>query len=163
MTECEKYLKELNIYSGPEFFTKKAWKKVILQRIHRRNEEQLLSQIQTYKKLDVKQLTDEGYGIKPYLAEMTVTRARTFFAARSSMLSYVKLNFKNKKEYAEKDYLCKCGEHPDSQAALLTCRIYAHLREGLNIFSSDNDLVTYFIQVIKDRHDIKNNIGSTED
>ena len=119
--------------------------------------------MQTYKKLDVEKLTDKGYGIKPYLAEMTVPRARTFFAARSSMLSTVKLNFKNKKEYAEKDYLCECGEHPDSQAALLTCRIYAHLKEGLNIFGSDNDLVTYYLRVIKDRHDKENNIGSTED
>ena len=68
VTECEKYLKELNNYSGPEFFTKKAWKKVILQRIHKRNEKQLLSQMQAYKKLDVKTLTNEGYGIKPYLA-----------------------------------------------------------------------------------------------
>ena len=163
VTECDKHLRELNIFSGPEFFSKKAWKKLILQRLHKRNEEQLLSQIETYKKLDFEKLSKEGYGIKPYLADMTVSRARTFFSARASMLSTVKLNFKNKKEYADKDFLCECGEHPDDQAALLTCNLYAHLREGLNLHTSDHDIVTYYQRVIKERHDRENEINLRHD
>ena len=67
------------------------------------------------------------------------------------MLSTVQWNFHNNPEYRENEYRCICNEHRDDQASLLTCKLYTHLREGLDLYSSDADLVTYFQLVIQER------------
>ena len=103
-----------------------------------------------YKKLDVEKLCTEEYGEKSYLSSMRVSEARTFFSARSSMLSTVQFNFKNNNEYKANEYKCKCGDL-DTQTNLLTCRLYSHLREDLDISHSDTDLVRYYQRVIRVR------------
>ena len=66
------------------------------------------------------------------------------------MLTSVQANFKNNPEYKANGYKCKCGEE-DNQANLLTCPLYEHLRDGLDLINSDIDLVTYFQLVIEER------------
>ena len=105
------------------------------------------------RKLDIDKITTEEYKPKSYLKEMTVEDGRTFFSYRSSMLKTVQCNFKNNRKYKENQYLCKCKEHLDSQSSLLECRLYDHLKEGLNIYSSDADLVKVFQLVIQQRID----------
>ena len=102
------------------------------------------------KKLDAGKMSSEEYGAKDYLSSMRVSEARTFFAARSSMLSTVQYNFKNNKAYKAKEYKCKCGDL-DTQTNLLTCRLYSHLREDLDLSHSDTDLVKYYQRVINER------------
>ena len=165
ITECENHLREMNIYSGPECFTKRGWAKLIKERIHSKNKDQLLNEMKNYKKIDYEKMKEEGYKEKPYLYNMTVSQARTFFAYRCSMISTIKMNFKNKKEFRDTDggFLCECGEHLDSQSALLSCKLYTHLREGLQIHSSDKDLVKYVQLVIKERHEKENKTSSNKD
>ena len=76
ISECDKHLKDMNIYSGPEFFTKKGWTRLIKERIHCRNKNQLLDEMKHYKKIDYEKMLEEGYGEKPYLHNMTVSEAR---------------------------------------------------------------------------------------
>ena len=154
----------MNIFSGPEYFTKRGWAKLIKERIHSKNKDQLLNEMKNYKKIDYEKMKEEGYGEKPYLYNMTVSEARTFFAYRCSMLRTIKMNFKNKKEFRDTDggFLCECGEHLDSQSALLSCKLYTHLREGLQIHSSDKDLVKYVQLVIKERHEKENKTSSNK-
>ena len=149
-SEADAFLQRLDIPLDPTCFSKAGWKKEILARIHRKNKEELLSQIRSYKKLDVEKLSAEEYGAKGYLSSMKVSEARTFFSARSSMLSTVQYNFKNNNAYKANEYKCKCGEL-DTQTNLLTCRLYSHLREDLNISHSDTDLVRYYQGVIRER------------
>ena len=81
---------------------------------------------------------------------MKIKDARTMFAIRSSMLSTIQCNFKGNPEYAANGYLCGCGEE-DRQAHLLTCPLYEHLRQDLDLENSDKDLVSFYQLVIKER------------
>ena len=81
---------------------------------------------------------------------MTLSQSRTFFSARSSMLTTVQANFKNNPEFKVNGYKCKCGEE-DNQKNLLNCPLYENLREGLDLINSDIDVVTYFQLVIEER------------
>ena len=64
-----------------------------------RNKDDILQQVKSYKKLSFSKLSSEEYEVKPYLSEMNVHKARTFFAIRSSMLPTVQMNYKHKPEY----------------------------------------------------------------
>ena len=103
-----------------------------------------------YSKLDIDKLSSEEYGLKEYFRTFNISEARTMFSARSSMLSTVQTNFKNNPQYKANEYKCKCGEL-DTQSNLLSCRLYSHLRNGLDLANSDSDLVRYYQLVIQDR------------
>ena len=153
VSECNAYLERLGITTDPASHSKKQWNELISTKVHELNKESLLEQIRGSRKLDIERITSEEYKPKSYLKEMTVEDGRTFFSYRSSMLKAVQCNFKNNRKYKENQYLCKCKEHLDSQSSLLECRLYDHLKEGLNIYSSDADLVKFFQLVIQQRID----------
>ena len=151
VSECNEYLEQLGISSNPAFYTKFQWARLIKSKIHDKNKTDILSQMSTYSKLDFEKLSSEEYGMKNYLSSMKISEARTMFSARSSMLSTVQYNFKNHPEYKANAYKCKCGDHVDTQSSLLTCKLYSHLREGLDLLHSDSDLVKYYQLVISER------------
>ena len=91
----------------------------------------------------------EEYEVKPYLSTMNLANARTMFSARSRMIK-VQANYKGVPEFKRNNYLCECKEHQDDQDKLLSCRLYAHLRNDLDL-SQDIDIVKYFQRVIQDR------------
>ena len=150
--ECEVFLRHLGIHSDPASFTKPQWAKYLKSQINSKNKNDLIKQINSYKKLDKEKLSVESYGMKKYISTMKVSEARTFFSARSMMLSTVQYNFKNNPEFKANEYRCKCGEL-DTQSSLLTCRLYSHLREGLDLSNSDADLVRFFQLVIQERQE----------
>ena len=118
--------------------------------IHIKNKSDLISLLNSYKKLDVDKFTNEEYGVKSYLKTMNISQSRTFFSSRSMMLSTIQWNFKNDPLFAADEFLCECGDL-DTQANLLTCRLYEHLRDGLDLAGSDTDLVKYYQLVINER------------
>ena len=149
--ECEEYLRVLKITEDPTHFTKAMWKKTISKAIHSKNRKDLLTLLESYKKLDKEKLMDEEYGEKRYLKTMNISSARTFFSARASMLSTIKANFKGDPRYAADNYVCDCGEHQDTQSGLLTCRLYEKQRQDLDILGCDEHLVLYYQRVIAER------------
>ena len=148
--ECTEYLNELDVISDPSSFTKVQFNKLINKKIHSKNKSELLIRIQSYKKLVYSDFVEEEYGLKPYLKNMRVEDRRTYFAYRSQMLRTVQHNYKQKPEFKANNYKCVCGED-DIQSHLIHCSSYAHLRDGLNLEGSDEDLVKYFQLVIRER------------
>ena len=149
--ECEEFMKILGIPDDPTVFSKATWKKKILEAVHLKNKRDLLTLLESYKKLDSDKIREEEYGQKTYLKSMNISSARTLFSARASMLSTVKANFKNDARYAAVDYMCECGDHVDTQSDLLTCALYEKHREGLDLLNSDDHLVKYYQLVIQER------------
>ena len=154
LQESDYYLEQLDIKSDPVSFSKTQWAKLVKSRIHSKNKSDILKQISSYKKFNKDKLVTENYGMKPYISSMSIADARTFFSSRSMMLSTVQYNFKNHPEYKANAYKCKCGDL-DTQSNLLTCKLYSHLREGLDLSNSDKDLVRYYQLVIQDRQQEK--------
>ena len=149
VSECIQYLQELNITANPQSYSKGCWKSLIKSRIYSLNRSQLLTKIESYRKLDYDKLSREEYEVKPYLRDMNLRDARTLFSARSRMLP-LQANYKGVPEYRENNYLCECKEHEDSQAKVVSCQLYVHLKEGLDL-STDIGLVKYFQRVIHER------------
>ena len=156
-SEYRTLLEELQIDEDPANFSKEHWKKHVSKKVHLKNKREILSKFNSSKKLDKEKLSSEEYDMKKYLSTMKMSEGRTFFSSRSMMISTVQCNFKSKPEYKANDYKCKCGDHLDTQTNLLTCRLYEHLREGLDLANSDTDLVRYFQLVIKERHQEQEN------
>ena len=152
VSESAVYMKQLGIQGDPASYTKTQWARIVKSQIHSKNKNDLVHQINSYKKLDKEKLLSESYGMKQYISTMKISDARTLFSARSMMLSTVQYNFKNNPTYKANQYRCKCGDL-DTQSSLLTCRLYAHLREGLDLTNSDIDLVRYFQLVIQERQE----------
>ena len=150
-SEYKRLLEAAEIDEDPTHFSKIHWKKHVSRKVHLKNEREVRSQIESSNKLDKEKLSAEEYEVKSYLSSMKISEGRTFFSSRSMMMSTVQFNFKNKPEYKANNYKCKCGDHLDTQNNLLACRLYEHLREGLDLANSDTDLVKYFQLVIKER------------
>ena len=149
VSECEQFLSELKISDDPSSYSKYRWRCLIKSRIHDKNRLDILTEVQSYKKLDYDKLVTEEYGLQPYLKNMTVPLARTCFASRAMMLSSVQMNFKNNPEFRANDYRCGCGEY-DHQVHLTSCPQYKHLKEGLNM-ETDTGLVRFYQLVIRER------------
>ena len=104
--ECSSFLRELNLYNDPLNYSKVQWNKIIKQKIHNRNQTELLNQIKSYSKLEYSKFSKEEYGLKDYLKNMNLNDARTYFA----MLRTVQMNYKNKPEYIANLHKCICLE-----------------------------------------------------
>ena len=148
--ECEELLEDLSIEDDPTYYSKVQWKKLVQEKVHNKNKNDLLAEVKNYKKLHHEEWTKEEYGLKNYLVNMNLRDARTLFSARSEVLPTVQMNFKNKFEYVQNLWKCKCGDL-DTQVHLTYCHSYEHLREDLDLEGDESDLVTYYQRVIKER------------
>ena len=66
------------------------------------------------------------------------------------MTQYVKMNYKNDKEYARQLWKCgKCGMM-DSQSHLLFCSSYSNIRQDKDL-SNNKDLCKYLHEILQSR------------
>ena len=105
--ECEGFLDALEITYNPQNLTKQQWKRQVSSKIHLRNK--------SYEKVNYETLSNEEYGLKYYIKEMTTKEAQVYFSSRAHMLPSDQHHFKNKHEYIENEWRCVC-------AGSLTCR-----------------------------------------
>jgi hypothetical protein len=104
-----------------------------------------------YSKLKNKNFENENLQLKDYVQSMKLRDARTMFRIRSGMVK-TKMNMKNSRSYSMDLWKCDDCRSMDSQSHIVWCPAYAELREGKDL-NSDQDLVTYYQQVMKIRED----------
>ena len=127
---------------------KQKWKKLVKRAILDENRRQLLEHIKLkYKKLDYNSLVDEKFEVKDYFKSLRLSNARLKFRIRTKMVDKIAFNFSSDPKYVGRLWQCMHCERIDSQSHVLTCVGYKHLRVGKNL-DSDNDLVSYFREVI---------------
>ena len=98
--ESKLFFQQLGIDdSDPSSFSKYQWGKMIRYHIHAKNKSDILTKIQSYKKLEYESVRNEEYGMKSYLKTMSLSESRTFFSARSRMLKTVQMNYKHNPEH----------------------------------------------------------------
>ena len=77
-----------------------------------------------------------------YFFEQNLENIRSIFRFRIEMFE-AKMNFKQKKEYKDEDYLCdSCQTKIDENTHVLYCEAYKSLREGLDV-NNDSQLAWY--------------------
>ena len=89
------------------------------------NEKELKQKIMGLEKLKSSDLVTEGFGVRPYMKNLTVYQARNIFKNRSSMMKDVKMNYmsdvNNVKKVASM-WLCNsCQTIIDSMGPVLWC------------------------------------------
>ena len=62
-------------------------------------------------------------------------------------------NFSKDKRFAKSNWLCECKRSSETEAHILEgkCEAYFKIREKYEDLSSDEDLVSYFIEVLEER------------
>ena len=87
---------------------------------------------------------------------LTLKESRTLFKHRCKITQYVKMNFRNDKEYSRKLWKCdKCG-NMDTESHLLWCKSYINLRENLD-FNQNKDLCKYLQKILVLRSKVEPN------
>ena len=78
---------------------------------------------------------------------------RLKFRLRTMMVD-AKMNFRNKKEYSKKLWLCdSCTSSIESQSHLIWCPAYQYLRENKNL-NDDQDMINYIKEVLEIRDEL---------
>ena len=140
-----------NIIDEKIVLSKQQWKKMVKDAIKRKSEINLHTNFQSFSKLRNKNYEEDDLAMKPYIQDMKLREARTFFRIRSSMIP-AKMNMKGNQKFAEQLWKCDDSLSMNSQSHILWCPAYAPLREGKNP-SSDLDLVQYYQAVTKFREE----------
>ena len=103
-------------------------------------------------------LVNEEFETRDYIKSLSLYEARTLFKYRCSMTQYVKMNFKNDKDYANNLWKCEKCSYMDTNSNLLWCDHYRDLRHNKDL-SNNKDLCKYLHEILMARtsDDLKNN------
>ena len=138
---------------GMETFTKKEWKKFTEKNVRKKNREDLLTMMKSFKKLEVEELEKEDDGIKPYMKSLSYRDAVLKFKMRARVIKTVKTHFKNDKNFTSELWSClNCSSLDTSFHILHQCPIYENLRKDINI-DNDEEVVDFFRKVIQRREE----------
>ena len=133
---------------------KKQFKVIVRNACKKKNEEDLIRQISTYKKMSA--LRDELTKGNKYFYTETLKNARTIFRFRVEMFE-AKINFKQKSEYKKEKYLCdSCESEIDENTHVLFCPSYSDLREEKNL-QNDAHVAEYLQKVLEIRTKLRLN------
>ena len=156
LQECNEFLINTGVVDI-KIFTKKQWKTCINRKISEQNEKEILTMMNSYKKIDAEDYTNESCKIQPYLKALNSKDARLRFKLRAKMTPTVKMNFMSDPIFSENLWTCDgCPEANildrcrDTQSHILTCEGYSDLRINKDL-DSDKGLVDYFDAVLKRR------------
>ena len=128
--------------------TKNQFKSVIRKACLKLNNEELINQIGTYKKMSA--MRDEMQKGNGYFFSEALQTVRTLFRFRVDLFE-AKNNFHNKSEYRKENYLCdSCMSQIDLNTHVLHCPSYAQLREDKDL-NNDTHLAQYLQRVLEIR------------
>ena len=102
-------------------------------------------------------MSSEKYGIKAYIEEKSISEVRNIYRSRFGQRPFAG-NFSNHNQYRKTNWMCKCGISKEKETHITSenCPVYSDIREQFQGFEKDEDLVSYFNQVLerRDRLDI---------
>ena len=132
---------------------KKDYRQVITDACHKMNELRLRAQAKGKEKCD--RIMSENYGKKSYIGRKLISDVRQFYRSRVGMQPFAG-NYSKCKTYEKTDYLCRCQEDRETESHLMSgkCKFYNDIREKYDDFSSDEELVSFFPEVLERRDEI---------
>ena len=133
-----------------EQMSKVSWKKQVAEYIKWKNEEELRKILKKSHKID-SHVVSEKCEVKKYMRNMTYDNALVRFRLRAKLFPTIKSHYKNNPTFSKDNYSCPEGcIAVDNCCHIKICIHYADLREYLSL-NKEEDLVTYFISVLKRR------------
>ena len=163
--ECQEYLVLWGITDITDF-TSTEWKKNIRDKIDILNNDDIVEQTKSYKKISHAEFANQKCKRQEYISTLNIAEARLRFKINAKMTPTVQMNFQSDPQFASQFWTCSgCAVGNmakevvgcrDTQQHVLICPGYAEFREGKNL-DVDKDLVQYFAKVLKLRQD-KNDV-----
>ena len=84
----------------------KEWSKEISNLIERKNKEEILRKLKSYKKIEYDEVSEEDFGIKDYMNNLTYEDSLFAFRIRGKVVKGIRTHFKNEEEYADELWSC---------------------------------------------------------
>ena len=104
----------------------------------------------------VERIKMEAYGKKEYFEKKRVENVRIQFKARFKMLPFAG-NYGKDRKFSHSEWLCKCGEEKEQESHLLAgrCKVYGDIREKYGELEDEEDLVSFFMEVLERREELE--------
>ena len=151
-SEAEQICKELNIENvNTTSCNKYDFKLILSKACHIRNEYILRNLGEGKEKCS--RIVKEQYGQKEYIQKKYISEVRNIYRTRYGQ-RYFAGNFSHDNSYRKTNWMCKCGLSKEQEKHITSgqCPVYSDIREKYEDFKNDEDLVSYFDEVL-DRRD----------
>ena len=138
---------------------KSEYRQIVLEACHRKNKDKLLGLADG--KIKCERLMKEDYNKKEYISKKLISEVRQQYKSRYGLLPFAG-NFSNDKRFAKSDWMCRCGEkEKEIHLTSENCPIYDDIRLKYTSFEKDEDLVSYFKEIL-DRRDLLDRLEAEE-
>ena len=151
VSETKKICSELNIEDcHVTRMGKKEYRNAVTNACHVLNEKWLRNQAEGKEKCG--RITSETYGKKSYVSKKLIKEVRHSFRTRFGLLPFAG-NYGHDKRYKKTNHLCRCQQKKETESHLITgnCVIYKDIREKYENFDCDEDLISFFREVLERR------------
>ena len=128
----------------------KNYRKLVTKALHKENEKRLRKGSEAKEKC-IKMRT-ENYGKQNYLKDKNIGASRNHYKARYRMTNFAG-NFSKDKRFAKSNWLCECKRSSETEVHILEgkCEAYSKIREKYGDLTTDEDLVSYFSEILEER------------
>ena len=135
------------------------YKESVTKACHRMNKLKLLALAEG--KIKCERMKTENYGKKEYINKKLISEVRKWYKSRYGMLPFAG-NFSNDNKFAKTDWMCRCGvKEKENHLTSYSCPVYSDIRQKYTNFDADEDLVSYFQEVL-DRRDLIDRLEAEE-
>ena len=153
--EAEQICEELDIENvNTTRYNKSDYKLILSKACHVRNEH-ILREISDGKEKCAR-IISEKYGQKEYIQNKYISEVRNIYRTRYGQRDLAG-NFSHDKSYSKTNWMCMCGLSKEKEVHITSgkCPIYSDIREKYTDFDKDEDLVSYFNEVLERRGQIE--------
>ena len=97
-------------------------------------------------------ITNEVYEQKGYLEEKNISDVRNTYRSRFGQRAFAG-NFTHDNKYSTTNWMCKCEKSKEKEKHITSynCPVYSDIRSKYQNFDKDEDLVSYFNEVLERR------------
>jgi hypothetical protein len=97
-------------------------------------------------------IMSEAYGKKSYLSIHTISDVRKYFYTRVKMQPFGG-NYSKDNRFRRTEWMCRCKQQKEEESHLLAgdCQVYGDLRHKYADLVSDEDMVSFFTEVLARR------------
>ena len=90
------------------------------------------------------------------MSNQTIAKVRNFFYTRIKMQPFGG-NYSKDKRFSRTEWMCRCAEEREEESHLMTgnCPVYGDLREKYGDLESDENLVSFFSEILARRDSLE--------
>ena len=129
IAECRELLRKYELYEvNINELSKLSWKRKVKSAIVIKFEDEIISEMKHYKKIDHVKKSKEDFELKSYFKNMNLEQSRMKFALETEMVDKVKFNFMSTVEYEKSNWACGYCFETKKFTSLIQSSIYLNVK-----------------------------------